>query len=355
MMTFTFFWRSRYFFVALALTTLLPLPEVKAQDDLAEFLNAGEEDASKLMNAYLNPMIEGLSYGFNGGWFNTAKAHKTAGIDIGVSLNAVFIPSSKNYFNPNDLGLQTVTGFTSEAPNGLAPTLVGPSYDTHYESEIDVDGDGSPDQTLLFDGPPGIDMEDKIKISGTLAPMAQLGVGIIKNTDLKIRWMPEVNVSGTRIKLIGLGVMHDIKQHIPSIKLLPFDLSLLAAYTKIDGSSDISGAINRPPGDTGKQEAEYQMNAWIIEAIISKKLSFVTFYGGLGYNAIKTTTHILGNYDLVGDGSVVLTDPVSLKFKNNSMRLTGGMRLKMAIFYLSADYTLQEYSTVSVGLGMSFR
>ena len=48
------------------------------------------------MNAYLNPVIEGLSYGFNGGWYNTAKAHKTLGFDLGVSMNAVFIPTSKN-------------------------------------------------------------------------------------------------------------------------------------------------------------------------------------------------------------------------------------------------------------------
>ncbi len=75
------------------------------ENDMVNFLEAGSQDASKLMNAYLNPMIEGLSYGFNGGWYTTAKAHKTLGFDIGVSLNAVFIPSSKNYFSPESLNL----------------------------------------------------------------------------------------------------------------------------------------------------------------------------------------------------------------------------------------------------------
>ena len=48
-------------------------------------------------------------------------------------------------------------------------------------------------------------------------------------------------------------------------------------------------------------------------------------------------------------------DPVSLRFKNNSMRLTGGMRLNLGPIYLNGDYTLQEYSTVSVGIGAIVR
>ena len=93
--------------VGLALVLLAP-GTLRAQNesDIVEYLKAGKEDASKLMGAYMTPVVEGLSYGFNGGWFHTAKAHKTLGFDLGVSVNAVFLPSSKNYFNPADLNLQ---------------------------------------------------------------------------------------------------------------------------------------------------------------------------------------------------------------------------------------------------------
>ena len=77
----------------------------QTEEDVVNFLNGGKEDASKLMNAYLNPMIEGLSYSFNGGWYHTAKAHNTLGFDLGVSVNAVWIPQSRNYFTPGDLNL----------------------------------------------------------------------------------------------------------------------------------------------------------------------------------------------------------------------------------------------------------
>jgi hypothetical protein len=186
-----------------------------AQDDndLVDFLSAGKDDAALLMSAYLNPVVEGLSYGFNGGWFHTAKAHKSLGFDIGVSINAVFIPESKNFFDPSQLGLRTFVPneFTSTASNGLAPTIAGPEEETTYGVDADAIT-GSPDgeADLFFDGPQGLDFKDLFKVSGVLSPTIQLGVGVYKNTDLKIRWMPEVESGSSNIRYFGVGIMHDI-------------------------------------------------------------------------------------------------------------------------------------------------
>jgi len=332
----------------------------RAQDetDLVNFLEAGPKDASKLMNAYLNPVIEGLSYGFNGGWYTTAKAHKTLGFDFGVALNAVFIPSSKNYFTPADLKLDVAV--LMSPTSGKAPTLVGPEDETTYGIDIngdkqpdDVDGNGQPD---TFTGPKGLDFKEQIKISGVLAPTAQIGLGIYKNTDLKIRWMPEVDAGSSKIKLFGVGVMHDIKQHIPGIKVLPFDLSVVVAFTNIKGTTSMAGTFDAPSSDTRPQVMDYDMDAWLFQGIISKKIALFTFHGGIGYNTIKTTSHVTGSYIVVPSVSQgTFKDPVSLIFKNNSMRLSGGIRMNLGPIYLNGEYTLQEYSTVSVGLGVTFR
>lgn len=327
----------------------------QAQDgnDLVNFLEAGPKDASKLMNAYLNPMIEGLSYGFNGGWYTTAKAHKTLGFDLGVSFNAVFISSSKNYFDPNDpsFKFETITGFTSAASNGLAPTIIGPEETTTYS--IDADGDGQADGT--FNGPEGLDFKKNIKISGVLAPTVQVGIGIYKNTDLKIRWIPEVDAgSSSKVKLLGFGIMHDIKQHIPGIKVLPFDLSVLVAFTNIKGSTGLDGTFPSPTNDPRPQMMFYDMDAWLFQALISKKIAVVTFHGGIGYNTIKTTSDVTGSYIIPGSPQGI-KDPVSLSFKNKSMRISAGMRLNLGPIYLNGEYTLQEYSTVSIGLGATVR
>jgi hypothetical protein len=96
------------------------------------------------------------------------------------------------------------------------------------------------------------------------------------------------------------------------------------------------------------------MDAWIFQALISKKIAVVTFYGGIGYNTIKTTSDVTGSY-IVPGFQAPFTDPVSMSFKNNSMRVTAGMRFNLGPVYLNGDYTLQEYSTVSVGLGATVR
>ena len=322
-----------------------------AQDetDLENFLEAGPADASKLMSAYLNPVIEGLSYGFNGGWYTTAKAHKTLGFDVSVSVNAVFIPSSKNYFKPADLKLEVAQ---LRPPSGDAPTIAGPSNVTIYD--MDIDGDGSYDDGSI-EGPEGLDFKETFKVSGVVAPTAQIGLGIYKNTDLKVRWIPEVESGSTKIKLFGVGVMHDIKQHIPGIKVLPFDLSVVVAYTNIKGVTPMVDPTLPPAsGDTSPQEMTYNMNAWLFQAIISKKLAIFTFHGGVGYNTIATDSDVLGSYVLPGYPQGV-RNPVSLRFKNNSMRLSGGIRLNLGPIYLNGEYTLQEYNTVSVGFGVTVR
>jgi hypothetical protein len=325
------------------------------ESDLINFLEAGKNDASKLMGAYLNPMIEGLSYSFNGGWYHTAKAHNTLGFDIGLSANAVFLPSSKNYFTPSTLGLQNT--ILINPTTGKAPTVVGPSEPSTYQSAIDTNSDGIPDQSFTFSGPEGLDFKENIKVSGVLAPTVQLGIGIIKNTDLKIRWMPEVEAGSSKVKLLGFGLLHDVKQHIPGIKTLPFDLSV--AFTKIQGSTSTEGEFNKPQNDQRQQLLDYSMNAWLFQALISKKISVITFYGGIGYNTINTTSDLTGSYVMVDDPSgnndFVLKDPVSLQFKNNSFKLTAGVRLKLGPIYLNGDYSIQEYNTLSVGLGVAVR
>jgi hypothetical protein len=329
----------------------------QSEAEIVEFLSAGKQDASKLMGAYLNPMVEAFSYGFNGGWYHTAKAHNTLGFDFGVALNGVFIPSSKNHFTPSSLGLQNT--ILVDPTSGKAPTVVGPDESTTYQSTIDITGDGIPDQSLMFDGPPGVDFQENFKISGAVAPTAQLGIGFYKNTYIKISWMPEVKTSDSKVKLLGFGVLHDVKQHIPGIRTVPFDLSMLVAFTNIKGSTLVEGEFDKPQNDARPQLMDYSMDAWLFQALISKKISVVTFYGGIGYNTIKTSSDLTGSYIIVDDASgnndLILKDPVSLSFKNKSLRVTAGVRFKFGPIYLTGDYSIQEYNTLSVGLGVAVR
>lgn len=366
--------RNKISLLAFVLVVLaLPL-KVSAQNeaDFANFLKAGEADASKLMTAYMEPAVKSMSYGMTGGWYHTAKPHKSLGFDIGVTASFAFIPSSENFFNPNSLNLSTTTydGARPEGstgaydPNRKAPTFFGPKDETQYTSTYDDPILGT--QTISYNGPEGLDVKDAIGFAATPVPMIQLGIGVIKNTDVKIRFansamvgsiIPNVEFDNSEFSIFGIGVMHDIKQHIKGIKMLPFDLSAMVAYNSVSGTTDLSNTNTsdaRPDSDDG--ELDYKFNSWVIDALISKKISVLTGYAGFGYSIINTNVDVNGEYVIDSSNpSFVLTDPVAIDYKNNSVRFLIGMRLKFGPLYLNGDYTFQKFNTFTFGIGFAVR
>ncbi|MCK6616618.1 MAG: hypothetical protein L6Q51_03150 [Cyclobacteriaceae bacterium] len=361
-------WKIQSTIMVMALASALPMT-LKAQneDDLVRFLQANRNDGNKLITAYINPFVEGFSYALNGGWFHTAKPHKLGGFDINISLTPVFIPSSQDRFNPDNLQFENIAGFANTTnPGKNPPTFIGPKERTTYYFNYDFDGDGNvntagnlidPDDT--FSGPEGLGLRESLKVAAVGSPMMQVGIGLIKGTDVMVRFVPKTTLGSTEVKLLGFGVRHDIKQHIPAIKMLPFDLSVMAAYTSFNGVTDLSGlATEFPPATSGTtQEAIYKFNAFLFQALVSKKIAFLTVFGGVGYNGIKTTADVRGSYTFFNNtvAEFDLTNPYSATFKNNSMRFDVGFRLNLLAFYIYGDYTIQEYSSVTAGLGFTFR
>jgi hypothetical protein len=314
------------------------------------FIQAGPADGAKLTTAFLNPVMEGFTYGVNGGWFSTARTHDRLGFDISISATGVFFPTSSQFFRPDALNLDNTTLVNA---SGDAPTMMGPETSTTYQSTIETPGGP---ETISFSGAPGLDFANRWLVQGIAVPMFQASVGIGKKTDAKIRFIPTVGLgSYTRAGLVGLGFQHDIKQHIKAWTEKSFDFSLFAGYTRVAGEIQTAiGDIPRPAGDTRAQETSFKVHAFLVQALVSKQLEAITFYGGIGYNASRSTTEVLGSYVIFGDGTdneVVLTDPLDLSFRNNCMRVTAGARVQIGHFFMYGDYTLEERSAITVGIG----
>ena len=334
----------------LFLSALMGLPlGLIAQGDIDRYLEAGTEDASKLLKEYLTPALNGFGYGINNGWYNTAKAHKTLGFDLTVTVSAVTVPSSKEFFTFRDSDYDNIK--LADGETGRLPTLMGPNEEGPMLIIL-KEGEGPKEdreELASFRSIQGLGLKDEIGINAVPAPMAQLGIGIAKNTDLKLRYIPRIDLGGDGdIGLFGIGVMHDVKQWIPGIKLLPFDLSALVGYTKLTANYDLEGNI---AGEN--QKGEFSATGVTFQGIISKQFSVLTLYGALGYNSTNTNAKIKGTYELEDYGT--LEDPVDLSFGEGSMMLTAGFRLKLAILTLHADYTLNKYPVITAGIGFSVR
>jgi hypothetical protein len=320
---------------------------------LTEFLKAEKNDASALMKTYVTPALNAISNGMTSGWYTTGKAHKSLGFDLGVSVSAVFTPSADEYFTP---ALSNATTFVNTTNPSIkaAPSVVGPGDKTTYTSTYDPDGTGPlPSQAFSISGPEGLDLKKNIGFSALPVPMIQLGIGIIKNTDLKIRYVPQIKSNTVTFQMFGLGVMHDIKQHIPGMKELPFDLSVLAAYNSVSGSASL---VNTTGVISNDGNLSYKLNSWVAQAVISKKISVLTGYVGVGYGSVSSNIDITGSFAIpTSTVPFSIKDPLSLGLSNSGAKLTAGLRLKFGPIYFSGDYTLQKYNALTVGFGVAVR
>ena len=85
----------------------------------------------------------------------------------------------------------------------------------------------------------------------------------------------------------------------------------------------------------------------------------LTAYAGLGYNSAATTFKVKEQYAIGIGGNVIQFDPGKLSefsFESqNSLRANVGLRVKLALIALQANYTLADYSVATIGLGISVR
>ena len=334
----------------LCFTMTLAASSAFSQNDLGDALKGSIKDANSLANGYITPIMKVMGTGINAGWNNTAKPHKTLGLDLTFTVSPVFIPSSDKLYEVDNSKLeniQLVSTHDKKSPvngKGFVPTIFGPETSPKYAYVLS--GTKVPDLTRTFDGPPGIDLKKSIGINALPIPMVQLGIGIYKNTDLKFRFYPQQQFGDFKVSLFGIGVLHDVKQWIPGIKNLPFDLSGFVGFTKLKVQMQLD------PGQTG----DFEVSGTTIQGLISKKIAVLTVYGGFGYNIAKSSIALKGSYDLDDNGSTpAVKDPLTLSATATGPRVTAGMRLKLAFFTFHGDYTLQKYKTLSVGFGIAIR
>jgi hypothetical protein len=312
----------------LSLLSLIIVSTSHAQtSQITTIIAADIAQGERLIEAYFTPMAESFGVGLNNGWYNTAKPHNLGGFDVTFTLNTVIIPNTAENFN-----IGNEFGGVFDTKNE-ASTIFGSTNKT----EITYTNSYT-DSSFSFMMPGGL------KIPALPLPMIQAGIGLIKNTDIDIRYMPMLNVSDNiNVNLFGLGLKHDLLQWIPAIgDAIPMSLSLQGGYTSLNTELKIVG-----------QEVTLNTRASTINLVASKKILMVTGYAGIGYNSSTTTFSADANFELSG---IKFQENIKAEFEsNNDLRTNIGLRLNMAIVTIQADYTFSKYPAASLGIGVSLR
>lgn len=294
--------------------------------DLEKLFSANAADVETLTKAYLNPLATGLSTAINSGWVTKAKPTKKLGFSVQLRSGFTSIPSSARTFDVKKLGLPDdkyrIEGTTSYTING--------DKKTGQQLFPIVNGIESPTPIIMPKG---------MGFSAVPAPMLQANVGLIKDTDITARYIPVTNIKNFgNLSLTGLGIKHGLNQWLPSGKLLPIDISIMAAYTTLSLNADISS----------NQSVETTTNGFVLNALVGKTLPFLSAYGGIGFQT--------GSFALDIEQGGLLSESISYTQDSDAaIHAMAGFQLKIAILRIYVEATMAEYATVNAGIGIGLR
>ncbi len=348
---------------------------LKAQDEMAIFVNESIEDAETVMKAYGSPLLRSLGTNFNTGWLNTADVKSFGQFDIRLVATASFAPDDDKIFAPADYGLDNPDEshiFTSEP---TLPTIFGEMQD----AQVTVQAQGPNDSELQVVGTYTI---PTLEVGGAPMLMPQVDIGLMKGTELMVRGLPPVDMptynelDKLTTSYFAVGLKHDIKQWIPGLKLLPFSWSVYGAWSSAELTYDgpfltaqdivenTEGVdqVNYAPGeeqyqnDYDLQKMSFDTKGITIGTMISKRLPVITLFGGFEYNTSTTKLLFEGAYPYVNFDEEFehLIDEMNIEADQGNFGITGGVRFKLLLMSLTASgtYVPEGYSSITLGLGL---
>jgi Family of unknown function (DUF6588) len=348
----------------ICLLTLLIVNQSVAQSGSGSFfdiLYALPKDGSSYIDSYLSPVVSRFGNDVTSGWYTTAKTHNTLGIDIDLSISSAFVPKIDNSFTfTNSPTSSLELANTNEAS---VPTIFGSDKDTPAMKIVDHNSTYGDVDIADINAPGGLNLKKHIGFAAVPLPILQIGVGLIKNTDLKIRYIPDF-IPHVNFSYWGVGIMHDLTQWIPVIDKLPIDISLVAGYSKF--SFDYPTNPDETNFNGSNQDLKGGASGFDIEAIVSKKIAVLTVLAGVGYSHAKSSFNVNGTYEIAYPPSpawpagyeapnTTYTDPIAINSKTGGLKATLGIRLQFAVFFINGDYTLGKENVLNTGLGLTFR
>ena len=90
-----------------------------------QLIKSSPGDATKLMQAYANPLFKGFGVGLNSGWNNTAAPKKFLHFDIRITANVAQVPTADQSFDVTKIGLSGHLTPDASSTTNIAQTFGG--------------------------------------------------------------------------------------------------------------------------------------------------------------------------------------------------------------------------------------
>lgn len=319
--------------ILLAASFLLP-GQATAQGVETDLTGLAMENAER----YIEPLTLGLGYAMGGGIFDSAAPMRRFGFDVGVRVMGalpseasktfnVILPSSITYDGqtfPNPYQVQGGDPATPTAAGEGPGIILEPT--AAFRAYLLTQGENPDDYNIPF--PEGAD----IPVVPFLVAHASMGIGW--GTELTLRLVPEVELDEEigGLSAFGFGIKHSVSQWIPGA--FPVDLAVLYGHQNVKVGDFLEGSMNQ------------------FGLMAGKGFGPLTLYG----SSVMRTASVDVSYTVENPDGVpgLPADGERVGFTSDvDSRLVfgAGARLRLLIMNLSAQFTADEFSTISVKVG----
>lgn len=292
------------------------------------------EDMLLLSERYVTSGADASAYQSTSGWASSAKSLDLFQIDASIHVNTLFIPNNRrSYTITNDeLNALRIRGEESAS----IPTVLGGDTTTFFDFDIG----GDPNELQAFEG-----VDDK----QLFHPFLQASVGLWKETDLTVRYSPDIKISDSEYGIFGVGIKHNISQYFRKEDTdSPFEVALQVAYSNFNSDFSFDAfQIDDPDAMAGEapllfvDRVDVSADSWLFEALASKQVENFEFFGGIGVIANDVEFMMSGQEGLIlGVLNNLLEglDPSKTIVKGDL-----GVNYHIGDFYISNAFTFGEF------------
>ena len=316
---------------------------IHAQDGIETLLSSGLEDTNQFLKDYTQPSSEALIYSLANGWYNTAKVKKLGKFEISVIAGVSQIDDESTFFSLDENEYNSFRFETGSSIQNVG-TIFGEN-NPPINMEIEEAGTVIASVTL----PQGLGSENLEYFPNI---MLQGSLGLPFSTELKLRFLPEIETDDVSTQFYGAGLQHEFTNSIPGLKTLPIAVSGFVGYNKL--KSDYRFSTQSTAITASNQSISTDVDSWHYAVLISTKLPILNFYGSIGAVTGTANNQLKGEY-IINTGvseveGTTIIDPIQFETAVDGMRATLGTKLSLAFFRLNIDYSFQKFNTLNAGI-----
>ncbi len=316
-----------------SLASLSPAP--LSGQTVEEALRVLAEENARL---YLDPLTRGLGFAMNGGSFDSARPLGRFGFDLGVRVMAAAFSDEAESFlavlpSSVDYGGRTYTNpYVPSGSDGTTPTVIGAGTGVllqpsgQYRSDLVLAGENPDDYNIRF--PDG-----QLDLSAIPFALAHVSLGFGVGTEIGFRFIPEIEIHSEVGSLSsgGFTAKHELTHWFPS----PVDVSVVWSTQSVTVGDYLEGSATQYGVIAGAGFGPLSVYATGSMRESELDVSY-TFENPDGNPALPPDGERLAFATRVDSGLV----------------FGAGLKLQLLLLNLSAQYTADDFQTLSVKVGI---